>query len=219
MKTRHITTNSLRERKFARTKVALMQAFVDRMRSTRFEDISIRDVCQEVEVSEGTFFNYFPRKIDVIYYYNQLATIHVVCQARQSDEKKPLAIIEAAFASVARMMDSPYLLYEMISLLVGEKKVIEPLAISALEKKFAFSECDGIEQVDADPMLRDFFELMIGQAAAAGALPKKTNKEEAVVALDTILVGVPLALTPENFNKLGQVFKSQLALLWKALRN
>ena len=209
----------MRNRKFARTKVALMQAFVDRLRMMRFEDISIRNVCRDVEVSEATFFNYFPRKIDVIYYYNQLATIHVVCQARHSGEKKPLAMIEAAFASVARMMDSPYLLYEMISLLVGEKKVIEPLAISAQEKKFAFPDCDGIEQIEADPMLRGFFGLMIGQAAATGVLPKKTNREEAVVALDTILVGVPLALTPEHFSKLGQVFQSQLALLWKALRS
>ena len=96
--------------------------------------------------------------------------------------------------------------------------MIEPLAISALEKKFAFPDCDGIEQIEADPMLRGFFGLMIGQAAATGVLPKKTNREEAVVALDTILVGVPLALTPEHFSKLGKMFQLQLALLWKALR-
>ena len=74
---------SLREKKHARTKIALMSSFIERLRNSRFEDISIRDVCKSAEISEGTFFNYFPEKIDVITYYVNLMTMKVIWKARQ----------------------------------------------------------------------------------------------------------------------------------------
>jgi len=52
----------LREKKHARTKITIMAAFIKCLEKTRFEDISIRQICKSVEVSEGTFFNYFPRR-------------------------------------------------------------------------------------------------------------------------------------------------------------
>ena len=74
---------SLRERKHARTKIAIMNAFIERLEKTRFDDISIRQICKSVEVSEGTFFNYFPEKIDIINYYMNLMFLKVVARARK----------------------------------------------------------------------------------------------------------------------------------------
>ncbi|NLE65671.1 MAG: TetR/AcrR family transcriptional regulator, partial [Elusimicrobia bacterium] len=60
---------SLREKKFVKTKVSLMQEFMKRLKSTRFSEISIKEVCETVEVSESTFYNYFPQKVDVVCYF------------------------------------------------------------------------------------------------------------------------------------------------------
>ncbi len=59
---------SLREIKHARTKIALMKAFIEHLRHSSFEDISVKDACKRAEISEGTFFNYFPGKIDYLLY-------------------------------------------------------------------------------------------------------------------------------------------------------
>ena len=68
---------SLREKKHARTKIAIMNAFIKRLEKTRFDDISIREICKSVEVSEGTFFNYFSEKIDIINYYSHLLFLKI----------------------------------------------------------------------------------------------------------------------------------------------
>ena len=53
------TRYSLRERKYAKTKISLANAFMERLKTKRFSDIAIKEVCENVEVSEGTFYNYF----------------------------------------------------------------------------------------------------------------------------------------------------------------
>ena len=51
--TRHCPT--LREVKHARTKLDIANAFVRRLRTSRYEEISIRELCRSVEISEGRF--------------------------------------------------------------------------------------------------------------------------------------------------------------------
>jgi len=87
---------SLRERKHAKTKIAIMDAFIKRLEKTRFDDISVRQICKDVDVSEGTFFNYFPEKIDIINYYMHLEFLQVVWKARKDvPEGAYVALIDA----------------------------------------------------------------------------------------------------------------------------
>jgi len=81
---------SLREKKFVKTKVSLMQAFMSRLKTTRFANISIKEVCESVEVSEGTFYNYFPQKVDVVYYYKSLVSVKIAWEInRKKSELSP----------------------------------------------------------------------------------------------------------------------------------
>ncbi len=52
----------LRELKSAKKRLKLTQALVRRLALTPLEEVVMRDLCDDVEVSEITFFNYFPRK-------------------------------------------------------------------------------------------------------------------------------------------------------------
>ena len=113
---------TLRERKHARTKLAIVNAFVDRLRTSRYEEISIRDLCKSVEISEGTFFNYFPEKLDIIHYYMPLLVLKIIWTARREvPPGKPLGLIDEVFIRLAQELNSANLGYQLISILVNQQ--------------------------------------------------------------------------------------------------
>src|SRR5215210_4290457 len=78
------TAISLRERKFAKTKLALLRAAVTRLEQKRLSEITVKELCEHVQVSEATFFNYFPRKDDLLHYFTRIWTLEVLLHARQA---------------------------------------------------------------------------------------------------------------------------------------
>jgi AcrR family transcriptional regulator len=212
--------HSLREKKFARTKIALMQEFVKRLAATRFEAISIREVCEAVEVSEGTFFNYFPQKIDVLYYFTQMHTLKVVWETyRRTKTGSYIALIETAFQALFEDFNNPNIVYEIIASLVGQKQDPVRMSISVLEKMYAFPGCKGIEKI-AEPsvMFEDFFKECLQKAIQYKELPAGADIDAIVVSLKTILCGTPLALKIKNFPHTKQHFQRQLEILWKGIK-
>ncbi|HRE26019.1 MAG TPA: TetR family transcriptional regulator [Anaerolineales bacterium] len=65
----------LRERKYAATKAALTRAVAVRLKQQSLEEIAVKEICAEAQVSEATFFNYFPTKAAVVGYRVQLWSI------------------------------------------------------------------------------------------------------------------------------------------------
>ena len=208
---------SLREKKFAKTKIALAAAFIERLTKTRFHDISIKEVCAGVEVSEGTFFNYFPQKIDVVYYHKQIVGLKVTWEIRQHWGKKtPRQLIELTFDVMARNLEQPYLFYELVSLFTAEKKKPATVELTRLEKMYAYPDLAGIEDVPAES-LEDTFAALVAEAKKQGELRPEAKFADVLLALMTILVGLPLVIDGNDFSGLKSHFRSQLALLWKAV--
>lgn len=210
---------SLREKKFIKTKVALMNAFIDRLQTTRMADVSIKDVCHSVEVSEGTFFNYFPRKIDLVYYCHQLFIYKVIYKTRHSvHSDRCLDLVDAFFQMVAEGFNQPSLVLEFISILTGEKEGMREIDIHPTEIAFALPECPGVEK-EASEMrtLADFFTDTLRRAVQNKELPKKINIDDMCVHLVTVLVGVSVAVEVKGFPQLGRYYKEHLNLLWKAI--
>jgi hypothetical protein len=54
---------ALREKKFAKTKIDLLNTFYEKLKTEKLEDISVKDLCMETNISYKTFFNYFSKKI------------------------------------------------------------------------------------------------------------------------------------------------------------
>lgn len=207
----------LRERKHAKTKVDLTMAFVERLKSARLEDISIKAVCDSIDVSEGTFYNYFPAKIDLIYYYQQLTLLKIMwVTRRRAKDDSPLHRIDVFFDVFAKEINHPYLLYELISILVGQKVKPKHMDITSAERLYAFPKSKGIEDIST-MSLEDFLHKNLKEAAQQGELPPGVNLNDIMIFLLTIIAGVPLAISYENFNTLGSHFKKQLSFLWKGL--
>lgn len=204
----------LREKKHARTKIALMKAFIGRLRNCRFEDISIRDVCKSAEISEGTFFNYFPEKIDVITCYVNLMTMKVIWKARQKIPKgKYIALINAFFEEQADEFARINIKYELISIIVVQHEKPKKAAISDIEKHLFFPDLAGIEDI-APLLIDEFFRECLEGAQKNGELPKSVNIDNALVSLLTIMVGTMIAVKFRDVKSVKYHYLRQLQILW-----
>src|SRR5437762_5459749 len=70
----------LREKKFARVRLAILSAVLQLTRERSLAAISVREICEVAQVAPATFFNYFPSKEDVLVYYMRLWSIPVTLQ-------------------------------------------------------------------------------------------------------------------------------------------
>lgn len=208
---------SLRERKHAKTKIAIMNAFIKSLEKTRFDDISIRQICKSVEVSEGTFFNYFPEKIDIINYYMHLIILKDVWKAqREAPEGKYLAFINALFRKLAEELKSVNIIYQLVAILTVQQERPRKITITDLEKRLAFPDCPGIENIPS-LFIDDFLKECLKGALKNKELPKNTDINDVLVSLLAILGGTLLAAKLGNIKDYTYHYMRQLKLLWKSL--
>lgn len=164
---------SLRERKHAKTKIAIMDAFIKRLEKTRFDDISVRQICKDVDVSEGTFFNYFPEKIDIINYYMHLEFLQVVWKARKDvPEGAYVALIDAVLENLGReLLRYDNIIYQLIALMIVQQQRPKALTISDLERQIYLPACEGIENIKL-MLPDDFFSECLKEAVRHGEIPR-----------------------------------------------
>ena len=209
---------TLREKKYAKTKNALSRAFIERLKATKFSDISIRDVCSRVEVSEGTFYNYFPSKADLACYFRALTLLKISWDMKKKEgELKSLELIEYIFDLILKDVEQPFLFYEIISIFTAER--IDPnreLNLTEMEKIYAYPECPGIEKIPV-VTLGDLFFQVIEKGQKKGFISRNSKVHDIVLALMAIVVGLPLVIKMNDFNKLRKLYRGQIALLWKAI--
>jgi hypothetical protein len=135
---------------------------------------------------------------------------------RKTKDGSPLHRIDDFFDVLAREINHPHLLYELISILVGQKVKPTHMDITGAERLYAFPKSKGIEDVFT-MSLEDFLHKNLKEAVQQGELPPEVNLNDIMIFLLTIIVGVPLAISYENFNTLGPHYKKQLSFLWKGL--
>ncbi|MDD5691482.1 MAG: TetR/AcrR family transcriptional regulator [Candidatus Omnitrophica bacterium] len=209
---------SLRERKHARTKIAIMDAFIKRLEKSRFDDISIRQICKSVEVSEGTFFNYFPEKIDIINYYMNLMFLKIIWKARKdATQVQYIPLINATFSGLAEeLLNHNNIVYQMISLMIVQREKPKTVVISNLERQIYFPGAEGIDNIRV--MLVDDFlrECLLG-AVRNGELPKDIKINDVLVSLMTILSGSLLAAKFAEIKDRSYHYMRQLRFLWNGL--
>lgn len=209
----------VRQRKFARTKLGLLNALKQQLRRKPFEEITIRALCDAVEISEASFFNYFPRKTDLLLYHIQLWSIEMAWFGRtRATADGGLAAIEDIFArSAAEVARHPALMAEIIASQARLDELPEFGGVSRAERLLAFPDLDGIEDVQGlglDELLPPLLE----RAVNAGELPATTDRGAALIALAGIFLGLPVVLRRSPSGALAVAYQAQLRLLWAGLR-
>lgn len=208
---------SLRERKHARTKIAVINAFIDALEKSRYEDISIRSICKAVDISEGTFFNYFSEKLDILDYYAQLLFLKINWDARQEANEEDFPyFLDVLFRKLAEEHKNPNIIYKMMSVLLVQQQRPKRVEIPEVELKTFFPDCPGIEDI---PQVRpgEFFSECLEKARKNNKIPAGVKLEDLNISLNTILIGTMLALKFGEQSSKGYHYERQLKLLWKAL--
>ncbi len=129
---------------------------------------------------------------------------------------KYLALIEAAFKNIAAELNNVNIIYQIISFIITQRDRPKSIIISNAEKHFAFPFYKGIEDIPT-LFIDEFLEKCLKEAIKNGELPKKTNIEDVMVSLTTILGGTLLATKFTNIKDRAYHYMRQLNLLWKGL--
>lgn len=211
----------LRERKFAATKVGLMRAAMESLKQKPFSAITVKELCERVQVSEATFFNYFRKKEDVLKYFVRLWSIEVSWHARQAaGADGGLAVVEAVFERTGRdLAQHSRPMLEIIGHMALNTETAEecPHArhLCLAERLQAFPE---LEEVGDVPVcdLDDVMRAPLQRAAATGEIAADADIEAAVQALVCTFFGVPLWLKDKP-EQIPQAYQRQLKLLWRGL--
>jgi AcrR family transcriptional regulator len=209
----------LRERKHAQTKLALMGAALEGMEQRPLEEVPVKDLCDAAMVSEATFFNYFPRKSDVLAYYGQLWTLELSWHGQKTAAGAPgLPAIEEVFRQAAkRVQERPGVMGEVIAYHAGQRERAPATAVGRAERALAFPDLAGIEEVPAGG-LETVLVPNLQHAIEHGALPPNTHLHSVMVTLVALFYGTPLALMRSNPAAVAGAYAHQLLVLWSGVR-
>jgi AcrR family transcriptional regulator len=87
----------LRERKKARTRAAIQSHALRLFREQGYEATTVQQIIEEVEVSQSTFFRYFPTKADVVL-TDEFDPVIVTAFRDQPREMSAIRALRAAFS-------------------------------------------------------------------------------------------------------------------------
>ena len=207
----------LRERKFARTRLKLARALVQRLEKMPLEDVVVRDLCDDVEVSEATFFNYFPRKVDLLDYYTQLWMLELNWRCRHAQAKGLPAIAVSFDFMASAFQKQAGVMSEIIArqALVREKP--EAVEVGLAERLIAFPDFDGIENLPVGGVDKAWLPAL-EQAIRGGELPGNTHIPTVMVGLASVFYGLPLVLRQGNPVAISSMYHQQLAVFWAGVR-
>jgi AcrR family transcriptional regulator len=210
---------SLRIRKFARTRLTLARALADALAEQSLEDVPVRALCRQAEVSEATFFNYFPRKQDLMAYLAQLWLLELGWHAQNSRSgAEGLAVIDYLFAQAARSCEgTPGVFRELLVWIARGGNLAQSVEFSDVEKQLAFPSLEGIDRTPVKGVDR-WLAVHLEAAVARGDLPPNALIPSLLASLLSILLGVPLLLLSTDPKKVAGVYRQQLAVLWAGVR-
>ncbi len=206
---------SLRQKKIAKTKHSLAMAFVKKLKTEKFHSISIKDICEETDVSEASFFNYFPQKIDVLAYLLKAKIFKTYWTIRNLQKKLTLTeCIEKTFELLTEEIKYPYIFSEIFSLIGPHKAQTASFAVTPDELQYIYPDCADAANSRMITM-RGFFEELVAHAAAKKQIPEAVCQKTLVQFLMTILIGVPLSLPFSEFTNIAEIYRNHLSILWK----
>ncbi len=206
----------LRARKRARTRLALLDALLSRIGPRGIDQIPVKELCAEVEISEVTFFKYFPAKSDLLTYFIQLWTIEMAWHASQAAQAQGsgLEAIGEIFARTAQ--DAARNIDIMLEIIAHQARMPKDLVlpgVSTAERLLRFPDLAGVETLPSEGLeaiLPRFLQVAIGKRE----LPPSSDIASLTLALSCIFFGVPLCVGRHDPAAIAPLYRQQLALVW-----
>lgn len=204
---------NLRERKFARTRISLYEALVVRLQEHSFEHISVRDLCEDVQVSEGTFFNYFPEKSDLLLYSMQIWGVLVTLRLRDLRSASCLEKVLSVFElTILEMEKHPRLLFEVISLF-ARADFLRPVSLTQQERGQIFSD-NPLAENSSPAHPGSIFTTIALEAKARREIPEHADPEGLALGLEALFYGLIVSAKSRGTDHLKKVYRKQVDMFW-----
>jgi len=210
----------LRAQKRARTRQALIDAFITRLGEHPIEAIAVSDLCVEAQISQATFFNYFPNKSALLTHFIQLWSLRVgvLAAAVMAENDSALRSIEALFAATAAdTAPYPNVMLELIAHQARMPADLVPEPIEEAERLLFLPDVDDVNAL-SDEGLAGILPALVSDAIVRGELPPNTDVSAITLSLISTFFGVPLILGRKQPQLLAPVYQQQLQLIWAAAR-
>jgi AcrR family transcriptional regulator len=212
----------LRELKVARTRLALASVAFERLRQRSLEEVPVKDLCEQAEICEATFFNYFARKDDLLHYMVHLWGVELSSRAAMSaGNVDSLAYVEHMFSSMGEQLRrSPRMILELVSHKAqcpyfNDSAPNDARALG--EFALAFPDIPRQWLQPPQPLARIFRHALQG-AVRRGELPEGSDIDTLDLALLNTFFGVPLWLGRTSPEAAPDAYRRQLDLLWAGAR-
>lgn len=202
-----------RERRRAKTKLALVAAAANKIEHKPFEAVSIKEICDVVCLSENAFYTHFNKKSDLLAYCVELWNLEIQLRAWHAvNGRTGLPMVGAVFEQVSsHVRGRPGLTGELIGILARRRENASWPHITAIERQIAFPEFADIGNFEAQP-IDEFMEFHLRQAVANGELPPHVRVDAFAGALASFFFGAPVALRSKR-GAIDQAFRSQLNMM------
>ncbi len=203
-----------RQKKYARTKLALLNSLLHELEKKSLSKIMIKELAENAEVSEPTFFNYFESKPDMLIYYIQLWSVEMNALALNSELKCNTYVetIKDIFKQTSlQIINNPQLMLEIIAFQAQGTKV-KPHNITDAEKWFYFPKNKEIEKIEGMG-LETILPPLITKAVNEGELREEIDKELLFLTLSSLFFGTALLIlnkSPESYPMYLEVQLNQL---------
>lgn len=210
---------ALREKKFAKTKIDLLNTFYEKLKTEKLEDISVKDLCMETNISYKTFFNYFSKKSDLLLYYSHLWSIEA--QYYIKNELlwlSPLKRIEKLFDYTCdKYEDNLRIIKELVSHMAINDKLLNFQKLKLAEYVIAFPDKEWIEEFNAK-LIDEVIYPHLEEAIRVWEIKKDTDIKTLTLTLRSIFFWIILSTHKTNVNEIRWVYNKQLQIIWKSIK-
>lgn len=206
----------MKERKFAKTRIRILESFLLELERNSFENIKIKDLAIQSEVSEPTFYNYFPEKEDLILYFIQIWSLQVSVfslSIKGKTNSRGFYLLQSLFRYTAKeTKKNPRILLEIIAIQARKKKKLSIPKLTPGEKYLLFPkvlEINDLPSNGVDGLILNALSIAIQEEE----LPKHTNLSNLGLAIGSLFFGVPI-LAFQMKENLESIWLNSLNLLW-----
>jgi len=209
----------LRDLKYAQARLTLLHAFLDDLAVTPVDEIRIKDLCKKAEVSEPSFYNYFPRKDDLFLYFISLWSVDVQLHIRHRipAENPGIQTIREIFRySAERISTSSRIMKEILSYQARTDtslRIQEIRPVTDAEKSLAFGAADDLYSLP-DQGLKPLLTEHITAAVKNGELPCSTGIPEFTLLTASVFFGVPVIVLHQDAENLNRYYQMCLNILF-----
>lgn len=209
--------SNLRARSYARSRLAVLDALVERLDQRPLEEIPVHEICEAAGVSQATFFNHFGSKSAVLVYFVQLWSIEVGHRAREvARQHGPSAAIFDLFdRAAADGVAHPGVMTEVVVHQARLAAPPSPPEITPTERAMRFPHLPDAATLPATG-LDGLLPALLAEAVARGELPDDTDVDLTFVMLAGFFFGTPIAVRRVDPGLVGPLWRAQLATLFAA---